>query len=523
MNSPTDLLEPKNREKQALTGLLDRYLAKDDLLLVQKTQMGSTEAFIGSVTLEWLDRWVKFASDLPLFREKLDPQTKNTIRDIETIEEIQQRPLDWSRQAPLTQYLVTRKTHKFPAVLVVISPDWVDDPEAPEWDKRGRSRKNAIDFTSLDSQETVGFLKLKDVSIFALDGQHRLMGIQGLMTLLKTGQFQPVNKMKKNVGPAITIEEIMEKSEIESEELYKLVNESIGIEFIPAVVKGETRAEARKRIRSIFVHVNLSAVKLSQGQLTLLNEDDGFSIIARKVAVTHPLLKSINGRHPRIDWDSPTVANNSTVLTTLQALKEMSERYLIHKYPTWKPADKNLIPIRPSNKQLEEGLEKFSELFDHLADLPSYYRLRFGTETPDMRRFSFEKKGGEGNILFRPVGQVALAQALGILVFKKRLPIADVFNKLSKYDADDGFSGIDSPKSLWYGIFFDPNKKRILVSGQELASELIVYLLGGMKNDVEIAELRLKVAEARTIEGKAVGFNGKFVQPKQVGLPKILS
>ena len=110
----SQILEQDSQDRQALALLLDRHLARSDRLLVQKTQMGSTEAFIGSVTLEWLDSRVRFASQLPLFRQKFDPQTDNVIRDEETVDEILQRPLDWSRQAPLTQYLAARQAHKFP-------------------------------------------------------------------------------------------------------------------------------------------------------------------------------------------------------------------------------------------------------------------------------------------------------------------------------------------------------------------------------------------------------------------------
>ncbi len=530
MNRPTNptedlasqILTQKNRELEALAELLDRYLGREDRLLVQKTQMGSTEAFIGAVTLEWLDSKVLFASQLPLFRQKFDPHTNNVIRDEETIDEIQQRPLDWSRQAPLAQYLATRKTHKFPAVLVVQSPAWVDNPQAAEWDENGRALKSSADFTPIDKNGTVGFLDLKDMAVFALDGQHRLMGVQGLMALIKTGKLQPYNKSKKPVGKAIAIDDLISDYQVDLAQLQSLVKEKIGIEFIPAVVKGETHQEARWRVRSIFVHVNLMAVKLSQGQLALLNEDDGFSIVARKVAVTHPLLKEVAGRNPRVNWDSATVAAKSTVLTTLQALQDMSERYLRYKFPHWKPADKGLIAMRPDDEELEAGINLFKQLFDHLSHLISYYRLEHGAETPELRCFSFEKNKGEGNILFRPVGQVALAQALGIMVFKKGAPLKVIFEQLEKFDADGGFSGMEHPQSLWYGVLYDPNKKRVLVSGRDLATRLLVYILGGIRDDMERAELRLSLAEARTFEGKAVGFNGKFVEPKGVGLPGVL-
>ncbi|HEY9809176.1 MAG TPA: DGQHR domain-containing protein [Halomicronema sp.] len=515
----------QTEETQNLAVLLDNQLSKRNQILVQKTQMGNTEAYIGSVSLEWLESRVRFASQLPLFRQKYDPTTDNIIRDEETADDLFQRPLDWSRQASLAQYLIGRKNHKFPAVLVVQNPLWVDDMTAPQWDENERATQSATNFISLDKDNTIGLLDISDdITIYALDGQHRLMGIQGLMTLIKTGKLQPYNKFRKPIGSPLTTDQLLEKYQLTYNQLQNLAKEKIGIEFIPAVTKGETREEATRRIRSIFVHVNLMAVNLSQGQLALLNEDDGFSIIARKIAVSHPLFKAKKDRNARVNWDSATVAAKSTVLTTLQALKEMSERYLNHKFPHWKPIDKKgLIPLRPDNEELEEGIKEFNILFDNLSELFSYQKLEEGNETPQMRRFSFEKDGGEGNILFRPIGQVALAQALGILIFKKHHSPNEVFKKLRRFDIDGGFSNMEFPQSLWYGVLYDPNKKRILVSGKELATKLLIYILGGIQDDLERAELRLELAEARTIEDKAINFEGKFVQPKTVGLPPILS
>ncbi|MGB5967566.1 MAG: DGQHR domain-containing protein, partial [Spirulinaceae cyanobacterium] len=163
-------------------------LSSQEEIFVQKTQMGTTEAYLGTVTLEWVASRLRFAAQLPLFQSKFDPKTNNIIRDATTIEQLQQRPLDWSRQALLAQYLAVRKHHKFPALLVVLSPPWVDDPEAETWQQQ-RALHSAANFTALDEKGQLGFLDISaNIAIFALDGQHRLMGIQGLMELLKTGQ-----------------------------------------------------------------------------------------------------------------------------------------------------------------------------------------------------------------------------------------------------------------------------------------------------------------------------------------------
>ncbi|NWF61948.1 MAG: DGQHR domain-containing protein [Fischerella sp.] len=519
----SEYLERENKDKQVLAILLEKFMNQKDQILVQKTEMGGTEAYVGSVTLEWFAGRVRFASALPLLQQKYNSQTDNIEIDAESIDEIQQRPLDWSRQLPLAQYLAGRKNHKFPPVLVVINQPWVDNPKAAEWDSQGTAIKPTTVFTPLDQEGKVGLLNISEenVTIYALDGQHRLMGVQGLMELLKTGKLQRYKKDKSPDDTFITVDDLIEQYHVQPAHLQSLPKEKIGIEFICAVEKGETREQARRRVRSIFVHVNLMAAPLTKGQLAQLNEDDGFSIVARKIAVTHPLLEQRETRKPRVNWNSATVAAKSTVLTTLQALKDMSERYLGQKFPHWKPLDKGLIPMRPEDEELEKGIQEFHKLFDYLASLPSYKILE-DEDTPALRRFSFEKDGGEGNMLLRPVGQVALAQALGILIFRKGFKLEDIFKKLRKFDQQGGFSGMEFPQSIWYGVLYDPNKKRVQVAGRDLAAKLLIYILGGIQDQMERAELRKALADARRVENKTISFDGKFVEPKQVGLPSIL-
>ncbi|OAB63632.1 hypothetical protein AY599_09575 [Leptolyngbya valderiana BDU 20041] len=72
-------------------------------------------------------------------------------------------------------------------------------------------------------------------------------------------------------------------------------------------------------------------------------------------------------------------------------------------------------------------------------------------------------------------------------------------------------------------MFYDPNKRRIRVAGRDLAAKLLLYLLGGMTEPMELAELRMAVAKARTFENRAVSFQGRFVKPREVGLPKAIA
>jgi hypothetical protein len=111
---------------------------------------------------------------------------------------------------------------------------------------------------------------------------------------------------------------------------------------------------------------------------------------------------------------------------------------------------------------------------------------------------------------------------LGVLVFQKGLSIQEIFQKLNKFDEEQGFSHIELPQSIFYGVLYDPAKKRIQVYCKDLAPRLIIYILGGMNDKMEIAQLRQDLANARTIEKMSISFEGKYVEPKLVGLPPVL-
>lgn len=510
--SAADMLRKEKEERRVLAHLLDDWLDRSGLLFVQRTEMGGTEAFIGSVTIQWLAQRIRFASQLPLFRQKIDESGKVAI-DEETVHEIQQRPLDWSRQAPLAQYLAARRHHKFPPVLVVMSRPWVDDPYSDGWNPDGRAVESVAQFTPLDNKGVVGVLDVSEaVEIYALDGQHRLMGAQGLMQLIQTGELRRKKIDGKETDGVITVDDLVDEYGINQADVQTLGSERIGVELISAVTPRESREEARRRVRSIFVHVNRMASPLSKGQLALLNEDDGFSIVARAVGVTHPLLKDRPGRPARVNWDRSYLTKHATFLTTLQTLKEVAERYLSEdeeRFRRWRPSEKGLIPMRPEDEQLELGQELVAELLDHIAALPSFQRLESEDLVPaELRRFTTENPPGEAHMLFRPVGQVALAQAAGELAFQRNVPLEVAFRKLHQLDESGAFR-LDDPTSLWWGILFNPAKGSMNVSGRNLASRLLVHLLDDVPLKIEEAEkLRSDIQDARTIEDVTWAFDG---------------
>ena len=101
---------------------------------------------------------------------------------MDNIDELKQRAPDWSRQVQLTAYLVRNPNHKFTTILAVVQPDWFNDLTGDNW-QDGIALKDAIEFESLDEDGSIGLLNLDNSTVYALDGQHRIMGIKGLADL----------------------------------------------------------------------------------------------------------------------------------------------------------------------------------------------------------------------------------------------------------------------------------------------------------------------------------------------------
>jgi hypothetical protein len=173
--------------------------------------------------------------------------------------------------------------------------------------------------------------------------------------------------------------------------------------------------------------------------------------------------------------------------------------------------------LKPEHDQIDQGVAEFKRLWDRLSDLPSYSKLTQGSDTKKLRNFS---PSGHGHMLFRPVGQEALADALGVLVGDRKENLEVIVGRLRKMDAEGGFQ-LDSPKSAWWNILYDPSKKRMTIKGRKLAERPLVHILGGGTADHEQREkLRADFAEARTIEEQSMMLGGEWTKsPNQVQLP----
>ena len=520
-----DVMQMEERNRQALTLLLDLQREKDGHLFALSTRMGETSSYVTAVTLGWVVQNVHFAGDLPIFKGKTDRITRKVPVDENTIHDIQQRQPDWRRQLPMALYLVIRRNHKFPPLLVAGYQDWVYNNNAEQWGLDKRAMQNSLTVMSLEPKAIYYDLDVKDTKYYTLDGQHRLMAILGLHELLTKGKLFSLDfDGRPNPNRFITREAIIKQIQKENGEdegtihnrLERLMSERIGIEVIPAVAEGETYKEALFRLRGTFVDVNEKAKKLTKGELILLDETEGFRIIARYIMVLHDML---NGK---IHQKRGQLQESSECYTTLQTLVEIARNYLGTKieFSPWKNpilGDRNLGFMRPNESELSKGTIVLNSYFDALKQLPSHMRFIQGKLAGDIR-----KKDGEDNILFRPIAQMALAKAVALLEGKNGMSLESIISELARQE-EAGQLKLRDPKTPWFGVLYDPLNETMhrKKQSQNLCSRLFCYLLGsGIADEKKYAKLQKDFADARRIgDNEAVNIDGKHVSKDEVQLP----
>ena len=154
----------------------------------------------------------------------------------------------------------------------------------------------------------------------------------------------------------------------------------MSIEFIPAVIKGETREEARRRLRSYFVSINTYAKKITDGESRLLDEDDGYKVVT-KLVLSHPLFK-VPGKEDkhRVNMsDNNLGETNDSYITTLIAITIMSENYLSkndnERSEKWNSILGGKVKIRPDENEISKAVSDFKEFLDMVSKLTVFQKL----------------------------------------------------------------------------------------------------------------------------------------------------
>ena len=513
--------------RQALRQLIDWQRDREGHQISLQANMGTSASYLLSVSLNWIDANVTYARHLPIFKEHRRGDSDTISINATTLHLLQQREPDFRRQLPMALYLATRQHHKFPPILLVAYQNWVYDKTSDKWGPDGRALEPSLKVTALDSKSCLVDLDVTNTQYFALDGQHRLMAIKGLKDLLegrleakgRDGTSIPRKSMTRD-----QVEQYYEDFQLDPSQLQSAMDETMGLEVIPAVQIGETIEEAVSRLRNVFVDVNENAKKLEKGELILLDDNDGYRRVARTIMTAHRLFW--NGQELRVDTKANQLSDTSNNYTTLSTIKSIVEGYLGQKpeFHEWEDPIlglKELGTLPPREEEIQAGLDQLNAYFNALQRLPSHTELVQGADVSALRKYS----DGDGNILFRPIAQVALARAIGTLQKEKGADLKDLFDVIARHEKQ-GALRLTNKKSPWFGVLCDPIDGKIRRHKRfgDLCEQLFCYLLGGGEPDHETREeLRKGFFDARrgSIETDAMAYDmsGSLVTLKEFGLP----
>ena len=277
----------------------------------------------------------------------------------------------------------------------------------------------------------------------------------------------------------------------------------------------------------MFVDVNENAKPLSRSELSLLDESNGYRVVARRLIAKHDLLRNsiATDGEPKVDTTRTNLPESSNCYTTLDTLTEIVRQYLSENktlegssnYASWGKLVAKGVFVRPEDSELDLGIQDMLEYFEHLATIPSHIAFVQGKPASELR-----KSDVGDNILFRPLVQTVLAEAIGKLV-TSGVSLKNAVEELSRQEERDQLR-LTRRTSPWFGVLYDPSgKMRRHKTNKDLCGRLFQYLLGGgVVDDFDRAKLRDDFAAQRQIDQEnelAIDLEGNTVKTDEVRLP----
>ncbi|SDG56091.1 DGQHR domain-containing protein [Psychroflexus sediminis] len=335
----------------------------------------------------------------------------------ENINEILQREINLKRIKAISEYISSNDERFLGSIVVAIHKG------EPKWTEIDLNQSFKIDDDIID-EKSLAFLNGKfgvltltgNEQIFALDGQHRLMGLRK------------------------TLKDYPELGELEVPVVFVIHNH-----------------ERLDKTRRLFTVLNKYAEKPKGAELIILDEDDCAAIVARKLVSDHEILSKGSALSTTKSGSMPNSDNYS--LTTLVTISSIN-KILFNKRPAY-------YTVRPSDDQLESHYEEatafWDSVFDTFPEINQYLNKEANVTINSKPIYRNHESGG--SLLLRPVGQKLLAFAFTkfgddeIELFKERL---------SKID-------FNLSNSIWKYLFWN---EKMVTGENRLKKNLILYLLG---------------------------------------------
>jgi DNA sulfur modification protein DndB len=306
-----------------------------------RAHMGDWIYYITFLRLEDIAQRVSLAQDL---------HTSKALKDLI------QREVDESvHSQAIKRYLLEQEQRLFNAIVIAIyggAPTWaelkIDDTAKSGLGVLPSYMKGALGVLAFDGSE----------KLFAVDGQHRVVGIQ----------------------KAVATESALGDEEV--------------------------------CVRRLFTTLNRYAKPVNKTEIIALDEDDAIAIVTRRLLENYPLLTNFTS----IKRGKSIPASDRRSLTTIVTVYDVLDRYMSWQwkdrrdFKKQRPGDRHLNNLYKQAVALFEGLKKAFPPLSELAD-----------SRPDEEvSFKYRNRSAGGHLLFRPVGLLMVVSVIRYLLDEGR-------------------------------------------------------------------------------------------------------
>jgi len=370
--------------------------------------------------------WIYYLATVKISELATRVSIASEIHESRTLSDYIQRQLDESTHAAkIAEYLLSQPQRLFDALVIgVYGGD-------PQWYELDIANNEAVLENGLPEEldGVLGILILNgSEKLFAIDGQHRLVGMRKALT------------EKTNIG-----------------------EEEVGVMFV-----GHKRnKEGRERTRRLFTTLNRYAKPVGKFNIIALDEDDVIAIVTRDLIDQHPLF-----------LDKTSLAKGKSIpvsdhrsLTSIITLYDSLDVYLRDRFRGWKDYKR----IRPSDESIANFYTRSGTLWDCMQKY--FVEIdRFQKSKPDDEIAAEYRRRDGGHLLFRPVGFQMIIKVIRYLM-DANFSLDESVKKLSMLP-------LELSQPPWKGLLWNATKQRMITAAenQRAATQLLYY---AAKGDVE--------------------------------------
>lgn len=372
--------------------------------------------------------WVYYSSLMTAEQIYKWIQTAKDIREAKSLDEELQRDLK-ERKKQISKYLLKDNTRFFNSIIVGVFegiPEWREfDLESVRKEYSGNIDDNYI-------KESIGLMIFNgSEKMFAIDGQHRVAGIQ-MSYELESKKEDEGKILKDDQFPIIFVAHIDDKM-------------------------------GMKRTRKLFSDINKNAKPVAKRDKIIIDEQDISAIVTRRILSDYKHFE--NGKLISLSETTNLESDNIMHFTNITNL-----------YDVVKLLKRTLKIPKNTNEWEEDNVQSLKQVVVDFLDFVIYSKKEYNDFFIKNETTLKSLRQNNKFILFRPVGFLLLTKLYNEFRKKNKIEVFKQFiNKIS-------FELPDSPynKILWHN-----GKMETKSANQTLAFDLTLYLLNEFPSSKE--------------------------------------